>query len=240
MAGRREGFAAQHQEAGGVVAAVLDRPGDLLQAVHMARGFSGDRRGIVRVACAARGLGVAGDRDALDLRHLFLPLEQVLAHDLLQRALEADDPDAADTLYRDPQQPATGQPGFIPPALRAFGLDALRLWLQRQGGFDLAVGEVLSEPKPGVWFDAAAPLPAGRALRLHRRTRMLYDERHVFINGEGYRAAGRDARLMRRLADTRRLDASAVQQLGADAQALIAQWAQAGWLLADNDDGGTL
>jgi 50S ribosomal protein L16 3-hydroxylase len=28
---------------------------------------------------------------------------------------------------------------------------------------------------------------------LDRRTRMMHDARHIFINGESYRAAGRDA-----------------------------------------------
>jgi len=40
------------------------------------------------------------------------------------------------------------------------------------------------------------------------RSRMLYDARHVFVNGESWRAGGRDATLMRRLAD-RRILASA-------------------------------
>ncbi|HEX3138927.1 MAG TPA: winged helix domain-containing protein, partial [Rhizobacter sp.] len=59
---------------------------------------------------------------------------------------------------------------------------------------------------------------------------MLYDERHVFINGESYRAAGRDARLMHRLADQRVLGAAQLAKLGDDARELLAQWAQAGWL----------
>ena len=33
---------------------------------------------------------------------------------------------------------------------------------------------------------------------------MMYDEKHLFINGESYRASGRDATLMRRFADQRR------------------------------------
>jgi 50S ribosomal protein L16 3-hydroxylase len=66
---------------------------------------------------------------------------------------------------------------------------------------------------------------------------MIYDKRHVFINGEAFRAGGRDATLMRRLADGRALDANGFAALGADARALLDQWAQAGWLHAD-DEGG--
>ena len=45
----------------------------------------------------------------------------------------------------------------------------------------------------------SGPLAEGAALRLDRRTRMLYDDRFVFINGESFRAGGRDAKLMHRL-----------------------------------------
>src|SRR5262249_34825668 len=132
-----------------------------------------------------------------------------LARELLQRALDADEQDGEAVLYRDPRQSATATPGRIPAALRDYAADALQRWLARHGGIDCALGEVLSEPKPGVWFDPGAPLADGAGVRLDRRTRMLYDERHVFINGESFRAGGRDATLLRRLADARGLDARA-------------------------------
>ena len=66
-------------------------------------------------------------------------------------------------------------------------------------------------------------------LRLDRRTRMMYDDRHVFINGESFNAAGRDARLMRELADARRLTALQCGRLTADAQAVVADWVAQGW-----------
>jgi 50S ribosomal protein L16 3-hydroxylase len=71
---------------------------------------------------------------------------------------------------------------------------------------------------------------------LDRRTRMAYDERQIFINGESCRAAGRDAALMRRLADARALPGPEVQGLGAAARALIAEWSNAGWLHAVEGD----
>jgi 50S ribosomal protein L16 3-hydroxylase len=83
-----------------------------------------------------------------------------------------------------------------------------------------------------VWFDGGAPLAAGKGVQLDRRTRMLYDERHVFINGESFRAAGRDATLIRRLADERTLAAPSLARLSEGARELLDQWAQAGWLHA--------
>ena len=65
---------------------------------------------------------------------------------------------------------------------------------------------------------------------LDRRSRMMYDAAHVFINGESFRAGGRDARLMRALADTRALTAAQLAQLSQSAHELVNQWAQAGWV----------
>ncbi len=47
---------------------------------------------------------------------------------------------------------------------------------------------------------------------------------------EAYRAAGGDAKIVRRLADRRRLSWVELQALGADARALVGQWLEAGWL----------
>jgi 50S ribosomal protein L16 3-hydroxylase len=69
---------------------------------------------------------------------------------------------------------------------------------------------------------------------------MLYDDRHVFVNGEAFHARGRDATLMQRLADERRLAAKSVAQASAAARALLAEWLRAGWCVPargfDDDD----
>jgi len=97
-----------------------------------------------------------------------------------------------------------------------------------------ALGEYLTEPKANVWFDAPELEPTELqtgGVRLDRRTRMLYDTHHIFINGESYRAAGKDARLMRQLADDRALDAKAVARASEAARELMLSWVDAGWLL---------
>ena len=70
----------------------------------------------------------------------------------------------------------------------------------------------------------------GGALRLDRRTRMLFDARHVFINGESFLASGRDAQLMRHLANERVLSIADTKRLSAAARSLVADWCEAGWL----------
>ncbi len=169
------------------------------------------------------------------------PRANELAQELLQRLAE-DAADGGDVLYADPRQPATDAPGAIPAALAAFAREALEAVLRDRDALPRALGEHLTEPKPQVWFEAGgaedmadlAPMPA--ALRLDRRTRMLYDERHIFINGDSYRAAGRDARLMRQLADQRQLSGKALASASADARDLLRSWCEAGWAHAEDGD----
>ena len=150
-----------------------------------------------------------------------------LAGELLQRmADELDD----ETLYRDPNQPATAHPGAMPDGLEAFAVDALQRLLAERQSLACALGEVMTEPKPRVFFDEAQGDWVAGAVRLDRRTRMMYDPLHVFINGESFRAGGADARLMQRLADERGLDARQVQRASEGAQALLQDWFEAGWL----------
>jgi 50S ribosomal protein L16 3-hydroxylase len=165
------------------------------------------------------------------------PTQAELVRVLLDRLAE-NTRDGPSPRYRDARQAATAQPGAVPPALHRFAQQALARAIAEPGAVVRALGEWLTEPKSQVWFDAdrGPELGARDSLVLDRRTRMAYDDRQVFINGESFRASGRDATLMRRLADTRRLSAPDMRGLGAGARALIAEWAQAGWLRGQEGD----
>jgi 50S ribosomal protein L16 3-hydroxylase len=159
-----------------------------------------------------------------------------LVRELLQRLSDDVAEVAGDALYRDAAQPATEAPGQVPVALQDFARDALRAALADPQVLDQALGEYLTEPKASVWFEGASdgstPGSARVDVALDRRTRMMYDGRHVFINGESYRAAGRDRSLMRALADRRRLVSSDLARASAGARSLIENWRAAGWLHA--------
>ena len=161
------------------------------------------------------------------------PSRQELASALLVRMAETDPDPAGDVpvLYRDPGQQACDTPAAIPARLREFAQSALERALREPAALDRALGQYLSEPKPSVWFEAGEPSwTPGQGLRLHPCSRMLYDERHVFINGECLLASGRDARLMRQLADTRRLEGRSIQAASEQARQMLAQWLEDGWL----------
>lgn len=155
------------------------------------------------------------------------PARQELARELLQRMV--DDEDAAPSLYRDPKQAAVQSPAAIPAALADFARDAVRRAVDSPGALERALGEYLTEPKSNVWFDAARAPTKLQAVALDRRTRMMYDSRRVFINGESYLASGQDARLMKRLADERVLDGRALAGASEDALELLGAWCEAGW-----------
>jgi len=158
------------------------------------------------------------------------PARAELAQELLARLAEdAADADDSPVLYRDAKQEAVAQPAAIPEGLHGFAQEALRRALAEPLVLERALGEYLTEPKPSVWFE---PGPGGvmlEGVRLDRRSRMMYDTHHVFINGESYRAAGRDATLMRRLADERQLSARDLVRASDDALELLSSWCDAGW-----------
>jgi 50S ribosomal protein L16 3-hydroxylase len=156
-----------------------------------------------------------------------------LARELMARLAQDIEPTSRERLYGDAGQQATTAPGAIPAALQAFAAQALQAALRDPQALPRALGEWLTEPKARVWFDPPQrPLPPACGLVLDRRTRMMYDDRHVFINGEAFSAGGLDARLLRRLSDERRLAEAEVARLSTDARATLLEWAAAGWLQA--------
>ena len=194
------------------------------------------------VAVAALG----ADGKALDCMTYSIgfksPASQSLGAELLHRlaefgedALEANEaPTSVQAKrYRDPQQAATANPGLLPPALTDFARDAVKQALQDPLAIACALGEIMTTPKPGVWFDDT---PQGTSVSrrshvtLRGKTRMMYDADHVFMNGESYRAKGADAALMRRLADQRSLSPDELVKASNGALELLSDWCAEGWL----------
>jgi len=172
------------------------------------------------------GIAVGGDCMTYSIG-MRAPRRGELAAELAARLADALDDE---TLYRDPRQAATQHPGAIPASLQRFGTAAVRKLISRPGAAKRLLGEVLSEPKPHVVFRRPRSPWRPGALALDRRTRMLYDARCVYINGESLHVGGRDAALLRRLADERGLDARRVRAASRPARSLLRVWFEAGWL----------
>jgi 50S ribosomal protein L16 3-hydroxylase len=159
-----------------------------------------------------------------------------LASELLIRVAEGLDTDKRE-LYRDPGQVATAQPGRMPAQLQAFAADAVAKILRDPQQLQAALGEVMTEPKPRVWFEQGEPLPDDCGANLAAATRMLYDDKRVYVNGESWRAAGADMRLLQRLADRRTLSAAEVSNASNEVRELLDQFSEDGWLHATASSG---
>jgi 50S ribosomal protein L16 3-hydroxylase len=165
-----------------------------------------------------------------------IPNRAELARELLQRLAEDAEDAVGVSLYRDPDQPAVDQPAEIPARMLEFAQDALQDALQDSHALARGLGEYMTEPKPNVWFEARtasakeAQALKAQGIRLDRRTRMMFDAHHVFINGESFTASGRDATLMRVLANERVLSARDVCKLSVQALNLVNAWWGTGWL----------
>lgn len=193
---------------------VLD-PGDML---YLPPGYAHD--GIAVGECMTYSIGFR------------IPKKAELARELLQRVADEAEDALGEVLYRDPTQPAVDQPAAIPPQMLAFAQAAVADALKDPHSLARGLGEYMTEPKANVWFDAGetGDLRQATGIVLDRRSKMMFDARHVFINGESFVAGGRDAALMQSLANQRTLAASEVKRLSKQALGLVQSWAEAGWL----------
>lgn len=160
------------------------------------------------------------------------PSADELARALLHGVAESIDGDDAAARYADPRTAGTASPGRVPPALQTFARRAWRRVARDRSALERALGEWLSEPKAQVWFEPgrAAARWGVRALALDRRTRMLYDAHHIYINGESFIASGRDAQCLRRLADARALAVADLRRMSSAARRIVQQWLSSGWV----------
>ncbi len=168
------------------------------------------------------------------------PVAQELAAELLHRLaefseddLEAASPDKPKTIYRDAAQEATTAPAQLPKSLVTFAQKAVHEILKNPLALGCALGEIMTTVKPQVWFEKIeTELSKAMGIILDAKTRMMYDDNHIFINGESYRAKGADAVLMRLFADQRQLPARALGKASLDALYLLSDWQAAGWIHA--------
>ena len=151
------------------------------------------------------------------------------------RTVEASRKIKPDVLYRDADQPAVAHPAEIPAALLAFAQQAVEKAMADPDALARNLGEYLTEPKANVWFDESmddAVLTRQNRVELSSRSQMMFDARHIFLNGESWRAAGKDATLMRRLADQRYLNPEELTKASDGAMSLLQEWIAEGWLVS--------
>ena len=163
------------------------------------------------------------------------PKRGELAVELLQRLADDAMETAGAALYKDPRQSAVSNAAEIPSEVFDFAQKAMLQAISDPVVLKRALGEYLSEPKANAWFDeTSAPQSVGAVsktgLRLDRRTKMLLDDQHVFINGESFKASGRDAALLKQFANARFIDSVQLTRASVGAKSLLRTWREAGWI----------
>jgi 50S ribosomal protein L16 3-hydroxylase len=185
---------------------------------------------------AHEGVALAGD-DCITCSIGFrAPKKVELARELMDR-LGEDLTDRMDEalLYTDKNQAATDSPAQIPVALEAFAHQALLEAIGNGTDLQIHLGEYLTEPKPEVWFEASETSQKKlawskiKSIKLDAASRMMFDAKHIFINGESFAASGLDAKLMRKLANERELLVGDLAKASSGARDLLGEWMQAGW-----------
>ncbi len=159
-----------------------------------------------------------------------VPQSGDLARELLVRLSEVAQDAAGCDLYQDAMQAAVSKPAAMPEGLVDFAKSALQKALKNPRSLQRALGECLTEPKANVWFEMGDTPHQLRYVRLDRRSKMMYDAHHIFLNGESWRAAGQDAVLMRRLAESRELTQAELVKASTEALSLLTEWCEDGWL----------
>ncbi len=195
-------------------------PGDML---YLPPGYAHD--GVAVGECMTYSVGFRSPRSAELASDLLMGLSEELAEDM---------GGAGDVMYQDPRQAAAIQDAAIPLALQQFAAKAVAKALKDPELLNCLLGESLTAPKPNVWFDSPDfdDLPNfvwPKDVQLDRRTKMLFDAKHIFINGESFRASGLDARLLRKLANDKSLPLEQVAKLSHNASELMQAWWEEGW-----------
>ncbi len=162
------------------------------------------------------------------------PKRDELARETLLRIADALGESEDSPIYRDPKQDAIESPAQMPAQLQEFAREGVLRALAQSGIVERALGEAMTEPKGNVWFDPPSDEPDLRQIGivLDRRSRMMYDDKHIYINGESYRASGKDATLMRKFADQRHLTVRQLAGASEDAISLLESWFDDGWVRA--------
>ncbi len=195
-------------------------PGDML---YLPPGYAHD--GVAIGECMTYSVGFRVPRSAELASDLLMGLSEELAE---------DSGSANDLLYQDPNQSPAIQDASIPLGMQQFAAKAIAKALKDPQLLNCLLGESLTAPKANVWFDTPDQddLPNfvwPKDVQLDRRTKMLFDAKHIFINGESFKAAGQDAKLLRKLANDKFLPSAHAAQLSENAAELMQAWWEEGW-----------
>lgn len=141
--------------------------------------------------------------------------------------------------YADPDLQATQKPAEIGNQfLDRVATEIEKIQFSKE---DIAIflGEYLTEPKPSVFFNSPekpmtpkrfASTAVKKGIKLSLKSSMLYQGKHIFINGESFSVGREDKALLSKLANQRSLNGDDIQTASDDAMEAFCMWYEDGWL----------
>lgn len=144
--------------------------------------------------------------------------------------------------YADPELKAAKDPAEISTTMLDKVVHELSKISFSKEDMAIFLGEYLTEPKASVFFDspekpltpkrfAQAALKNGVSLAL--KTQMLYQGKHIFINGESFNVGREDKSILTKLANQRSLSAEEIIEASDDVIEAFCIWYEDGWLNLD-------
>lgn len=141
--------------------------------------------------------------------------------------------------YSDPDLTAPKDPAEISSTMLEKVVHELNKITLSKEDMAIFLGEYLTEPKASVFFEspenpltpkrfAQAALKNGVSLAL--KTQMLYQGKHIFINGESFKVGREDKLVLNKLANQRHLDAKDMAEASDDVLEAFCIWYEDGWL----------
>jgi len=166
------------------------------------------------------------------------PQRLELVSELIQRMADSAIDIADFDWYRDPNQRAVASSAELPTELVNFAAHSLEKAVANTELLSRALGEYLTEPNATTIFESSVlvsnyrldKLKDIKGIQLNRKTKMLFDRRHIFINGESFVVSGADAKLLQQLANKRNLDHRNFLKLSINAKDIVNEWRSFGWI----------
>lgn len=141
--------------------------------------------------------------------------------------------------YADPELEANKNPAEISTAMSdKIIAELMKIDLNKED-MRIFIGEYLTEPKASVFFDSPEkPLSPKKftssalkfGVRLSLKTQMLYQSKHVFINGESFSVGKTDKPILSLLANQRSLTPDQIATASEDVLEAFCIWYEDGWL----------
>jgi 50S ribosomal protein L16 3-hydroxylase len=172
------------------------------------------------------------------------PSRSEMLADILSRLIDdlpdEDEGEGKDPRYTDSTQTAVSCPARLPAALQTWAMNAVHQLLSDEEMIRLAIGEYLTQPKPKVVFQPqqlTSSLPPGMGLTFAPQTQMIYDDQHIYVNGDSWQMQGRDAVLLKYFADHRVLSSAQIDKASPVVRAWLLQLLDIGWIQLRHSEG---